>query len=202
MQHPWLQLRKLVLFGGTLGRANGVGYLGQLAAAMKVLDPDVRFVVIGDGAERTRIAAEAQEAGVLDVSFFMFPGMPKIELAVWVAACDFTVGLFAGPRVVWKDAVQNKFFDSLAAGKPVACNFAGFQSELAVQNGIGLIMPNENPEHAAQLLLEKLSDPKWMSQARRRALDFAEGEFSRDRLASKLEVVLQLAVCGRKSRAI
>jgi glycosyltransferase involved in cell wall biosynthesis len=193
----WLQQRKLVLFAGTLGRANGVGFLVQLAVEMRSIDPEVRFMVIGDGAERDQIAAAARAAGVLDVSFFMLPSMPKTELAVWIAACDFTVGLFSGPRVLWKDAVQNKFFDSLSAGKPVACNFAGFQSELAVEHGVGLIVPPENPQEAARQLHCKLHDEAWNAEAASRARELADHDFSRDRLASQLESVLLASVGTR-----
>lgn len=193
--HPWLQQRKLVLFAGTFGRANGVGFLVEVAAAMRTLDPEVRFVVIGDGAERDQIADAARAAGVLDSSFFILPAMPKTELAAWVAACDFTVGLFSGPRVLWKDAVQNKFFDSLSAGKPVACNFAGFQSQLAVERGVGLIMPPEDPQGAAQQLHDKLNDAAWIAAAASRARELARHDFSRDRLAGELESVL-LAAAG------
>jgi glycosyltransferase involved in cell wall biosynthesis len=192
--HPWLQQRKLVLFAGTLGRANGVGFLVQLAVEMRSIDTEVRFLVIGDGAERDQIADAAQTAGVLDTSFFMLQAMPKTELAVWVAASDFTVGLFSGPRVLWKDAVQNKFFDSLSAGKPVACNFVGFQSELAVEHGVGLILPPENPQEAARQLHYKLHDAAWNAAAASRARELAHHDFSRDRLAGQLESVLLVAL--------
>lgn len=193
--HTWLQQRKLVLFAGTFGRANGVSYLVQVAEAMRAIDPKVRFVVIGDGAEHSQIADAARAAGVLDSVFFMLPAMPKTELAAWVAACDLTVGLFSGPRVLWKDAVQNKFFDSLSAGKPVACNFAGFQSELAVEHEVGLIMPPDDPQRAAHHLYEKLCDGAWIAYAAKRARELAHHDFSRDRLAGQLESVL-LAAAG------
>lgn len=196
--HPWLQQRKLVLFAGTFGRANGVSFLVQVAEAMRAIDPKVCFVVIGDGAERPQIEDAARAACVLETSFFMLPAMPKTKLAAWVAACDFTVGLFSGPRILWKDAVQNKFFDSLSAGKPVACNFAGFQSQLAVERGVGLIMPPDNPQAAANQLHDKLNDADWIAAAATRARELARYEFNRDRLAEQLETVLLVAAGVRR----
>lgn len=197
--HPWLQDRKLVLYAGAIGQINGVGYLVQVAEVMRDIDPGVRFVVIGDGAERDTVADAARRARVLDSSFFMLPAMPKTELTAWVAACDFTVALISAPRVLWKDAVQNKFFDSISAGKPVACNFAGFQSELAVQHEVGLIMPPDNPELSARQLLDKLNDPSWMTGAEVRARELALNDFSRDRLAKQLELVLFAAASAGSS---
>jgi glycosyltransferase involved in cell wall biosynthesis len=191
--HPWLQQRKLVLFAGTLGRANGVGFLVMLATEMRVIDPEVRFVVIGEGAERGQITDMARKAGVLDTSLYMLDAMPKIKLAAWVAACDFTVGLFTGPRVLWKDAVQNKFFDSISAGKPVACNFAGYQSQLAVERNVGLILPHENPLEAARKLHYKLYDATWLAAAASNAREMARNDFSRDHFAEHLESILRTA---------
>lgn len=193
----WLQDRKLVLFAGTLGRANGVGFLVQVAAEMHAIDSEVRFVVIGEGAERDKIACMARNAGVLDSSFFMLSAMPKTMLASWIATCDFSVALFSGPRVLWKDAVQNKFFDSLAAGKPVACNFEGFQSQLAVERGVGIIIPPENPLEAAQQLFEMLNNTAWNIAASTSARLMAQHDFNRDRLARQLESILIDAIDHR-----
>lgn len=195
--YTWLKHRKLIVFTGTFGRANGVVYLVKLAKAMFAIDPEVRFVAIGDGAEWEEIANTARSYSLLGVSFFMFSAMPKIQLASWVAASNFTVGLFSGPRVLWKDAVQNKFFDSLAAGRPVACNFSGFQSELAVEEGVGLILSPSNPSEAARSLYDKLNDAHWNASANIRAKQLARHEFSRDFLADRLEAVLIAAVAKR-----
>ena len=194
-RYSWLKSRPLVVFAGTLGRANGVDYLVKVAEGMARIDPEIRFVIIGDGAERQGIRFAAECSGVLDKSLFMFNAMPKIELAAWLAAADFTIGLFSGPRVLWKDAVQNKFFDALAAGKPIACNFSGFQSELALQHDVGLIIDSDDQELAAYQLYVKLRDFAWLSGVNQRAKKLAAGEFNRDLLAKKLEDVLIRAVC-------
>lgn len=196
---PWLQDRPLVLFTGALGQVNGVDYLARLAGAVARLDPEVRFVVLGNGRERERIKQTAVDAGILDRSFFLFEAVPKRELVAWTSAADFTVALFTGPRVIWKDAVQNKFFDSLAAGRPVACNFRGWQSEIAEEEGVGLILPHEDIEAAAAQLLARLRDRDWMLAARARALELARGRFNRDRLAEALHQVLA-GVAERGSR--
>ena len=161
---------------------------------MENIDPEIRFIVIGDGAERDSIEAKAKQSGVLGNNLFMIPAMPKNDLAIWLAACDFSVGLFSGPRVLWKDAVQNKFFDALSAGKPVACNFSGFQSELAVQNDIGIILAPNDPKTAAEHLNQKLKDTSWIASAHSKARQLAEGEFNRNTLAKKFERILESVV--------
>jgi glycosyltransferase involved in cell wall biosynthesis len=82
----------------------------------------------------------------------------------------------------------------LAAGKPVACNFSGFQSELSVDRGIGIILQPDNPMLAAQQLYDKLNDQEWCTTAAKRARELACNEFNRDHLAAQLESLLRSVV--------
>jgi glycosyltransferase involved in cell wall biosynthesis len=186
----WLGERKVVLFAGAFGIVNGVDYFVRLAKEMSRLDPEVRFVAIGSGRDWERVRFLANTEGVLGSSYFQFGALAKRELGDWLGAADIVVALFTGPRVVWKDAVQNKFFDALAAGRPVACNFDGWQSQLAVHEECGLILNADDLELAARQLLDVLRDETWMQRARQRARTLAEGRFNRDSLAMQLETLL------------
>jgi glycosyltransferase involved in cell wall biosynthesis len=188
---PHLGDGPLVVFTGTIGRANGLNYLVEVATHMKVIAPDVRFVVVGDGADRARVVEQARVAGVLDSSMFFVGHVPKPIAAKWILASDVIACLFTGPRVVWKDAVQNKFFDALAAGKPTASNFEGFQSIIARDSEIGIIMDPESPEHAANQLSAVLQNQAWMQGVPSRSADLANQRFSREQLASQLAGILR-----------
>ncbi len=190
-EFPWLGSRKLVLYAGALGRANGTGYLVRLANETVRLDPEIRFVVIGEGAEKESVRAWAESSGLLGKVFFMFDPLPKRDLVRWLHAADLVVALFAGPRVIWKDAVQNKFFDALAAGKPIANNFDGWQSRIAVETGVGLILDPSNVELAARQLVAAIHDQDWLAAVPTRARSLAESQFERGRLAGSLEHVLR-----------
>lgn len=188
--HPWLGGRPLVLFAGTLGLVNGVDYLVEVAAHVARHDPDVRFAIVGGGRERDAVRARAREAAVLDRTLFMIDAMPKRELAGWLHAADVVVALFTGPRVIWKDAVQNKFFDALAAGKPIANNFDGWQSQVALEAGVGIMLNPADPSEGARALLTALRDTAWRAGVGARARALAADRFGRDLLARQLEAVL------------
>jgi glycosyltransferase involved in cell wall biosynthesis len=196
-EFAWLGSRRLVLYAGALGRANGVGYLVRLATEVAKLDGEVRFVVIGEGAEQDAIRAAARAAGLFDRTFFMFDPVPKRDLVRWLQAADVVTALFTGPRVIWKDAVQNKFFDALAAGKPVANNFDGWQSRIARDSGVGLILDSEDLASAARQLVEALRDEHWLGAVPARARQLAQSQFERGLLASRLEQVLTRVVGKR-----
>jgi len=190
---PKLGMGPLVVFTGTIGRANGLGYLVEVAVHMKSISPDVRFVVVGDGADRERVEEQASAAEILGTSMFFVGHVAKPVAAKWVCASDAIVCLFTGPQVVWKDAVQNKFFDALAAGKPTASNFEGFQSIVARDAEIGIIMDPASPSRGAQQLAAMLSDSDWRSGVAGRSAALAQHEFDRERLAGELGVVLARA---------
>jgi len=188
---PWLRQRKLVIYCGALGRANGVSYLALLAEQVRQLDPEIRFVVIGDGAEEELVRRTASNAGVLDETFFMLGTMPKNDVARWLSASTMSTALFTGPRIIWKDATQNKFFDSLAAGKPIANNFDGWQCQIAEKEGVGVVLSATDLEAAARLLISKVSDSVWMKNAATNARRLASTRFSMDAHANALEEVLR-----------
>jgi glycosyltransferase involved in cell wall biosynthesis len=154
-------------------------------------------VVIGEGAEQDAIRAAARAAGLFDRTFFMFDPVPKRDLVRWLQAADVVTALFTGPRVIWKDAVQNKFFDAMAAGKPVANNFDGWQSRIARDAGVGLILDSEDLASAARQLVETLHDEHWLGAVPARARQLAQSQFERGLLASRLEQVLTRVVGKR-----
>ena len=189
--HPWLGLGPIVLFTGTFGLVNGMDYLVHLAVSVGKIAPEVRFVAIGSGREFLSTRELAAQMGVLDRSLFLLGKMPKRDLVEWMHTADMTLALFTGPEIVWRDAVQNKFFDSLAAGKPVANNFPGWQSLVAEQAGAGVILDAHDTDEAARQLVAVLRDPDWLASASLAARDLAEGRFDRGRLGTELARILE-----------
>jgi glycosyltransferase involved in cell wall biosynthesis len=199
-RYPWLGGRPLVLFSGTFGAVTGADYLVRLATAAERLDPDIRIVGVGDGGELERTRRLAAEAGVLNRSLFLLGKLSKTEVLAWVNAADIGITLLTGPEIVWRDAVQNKFFDALAAGKPMAANFLGYQSKVAVEAGAGIVLSSTDIEQAAHDIVRTLHDRDWLASAGRAARCLAETRFSRDQLAIKLVEVLEDAHMQRSGQ--
>lgn len=194
----WLGDRPLITYIGTVGPVTNVGYLARVAAEAWKLDPDIRFAVVGDGKDKVNVRKMADKLGVLDRNFFMFDAIPKRDVPVWLSATDLAVILISGPRIVWQDSVNNKFFDALAAGRPVANNFEGWSALLARDYGAGLILDSQDHKGAAETLVKTLRDRAWLDQAGRKANELGRSMFDRDMLAEKLEAVLTAAVRNRR----
>lgn len=190
----WLGDRPLVLYPGTMGRINGVGYLVRVAQEMQAIDPEIRFLVIGDGVEREKVLELADKVGVAGRSFFHIPPLAKNDLPGYFSAADIVLSLVI-PVPILETNSANKFFDGLAAGRPVGVNHGGWQAEIINRNKAGVVLDPADCSLAAKTLSEFLRDPERVSQARKAARVLATGSFSRDRLAAKLEKVL-LGACG------
>lgn len=191
-EHPELGTGPIVLYAGTLGHINGVDYLAEVAHAMLELRPDVRFVVLGYGAREAQVRARAEELGVLEQNFFMYSRIPKRQMVQAFSAASIATSLFIDlPEMEHNSA--NKFFDGLAAGRPVAINYGGWQKALLDRTGAGLVI-DRCPAAAARQLAAWLGNPERLAKAGQAARKLAEEEFSRDRLAEKLELVLRTAV--------
>lgn len=190
-RHPTLREGPMVVYTGTFGPINGVGWLVELAATMAARGSPARFVALGDGREREAVIARAREAGVLDRNFFALPPAPKDEVAGALSAATAAASLFIDLPEMWHNSA-NKFFDALAAGRPIMINHEGWQADLLRRTGAGLALPRD-PAAAAAVLDGFLSDPVALERARAAARALADGEFNRDRLFETLRATLEKA---------
>jgi glycosyltransferase involved in cell wall biosynthesis len=198
-RYEWLQDRPLVLYTGTLGLVNGVDYLARLAAEARLLDPEVRFLVIGGGREEEKVRATARTLGVLDHNFFMMPSIQKCEVPAWLSAADIATSVVIDRRELWANSA-NKVFDALAAGRPVAINHGGWQADLLRETGAGMVLDPGDPPAAARQLIWALNDRRWLERAGTAARAVAHERFARDLLAAQLEATLLAAVVERGGR--
>lgn len=197
-QFEWMMRdRPIVLYAGALGRVNGIGYLADIAADMMQINPEVCFVIIGDGIESAHVERRARMLGVYEKNFFMLPTVPKREIPQFFALAAVTLSFVIDVPELWANSA-NKVFDGFAAGKCVAINHRGWQADLLVESGAGFILPPADAPVAAALLAQVLNSPGYLKQAGEAALDLARTQFDRDVLAGQLEQVLMQAVQSNK----
>jgi glycosyltransferase involved in cell wall biosynthesis len=191
-RHPWLGDRPMVLYAGTLGFVNGVDYLVRIAADMLERDPEVRFVILGQGREENALHALAELLGVRNRNLFFLPSVPKEQMPAVLSAATLSTSLVRDAPCM-RDNSANKVFDALAAGRPLAINHGGWQAEFLEREDIGLCLPPRNAPVAAEMLVSKLRDTSWLTEAGERAKRLGVEHFSADSAALRLAEVLQRA---------
>jgi glycosyltransferase involved in cell wall biosynthesis len=179
----------LVIYAGTFGLINGVGYIVDAAATALTIASEVRFLLVGTGLERTKITEKARTLGVLDRTLWIWDPVPKHQMPDLLAAATVATSLFIPLKPMWNNSA-NKFFDALAAGKPIAINYGGWQADLLRESGAGIVLPPDDPVQAAHLLADFVRDPKRLEQAASAARELAYTRFNRDHLFREFEAVL------------
>ncbi|MBU8921206.1 MAG: glycosyltransferase family 4 protein [Bacteroidales bacterium] len=185
----WLAGRPLVVYAGTMGFINGVDYLARLAEAVLPLDPGIRFLIVGSGKMKKKVVAVATKSGVLGENFFMLDGVPKEQVPTLLSAATIASSLFVDLEPMWSNSA-NKFFDALAASKPIMINYRGWQAELIEEHGAGIVLPINDISSAAKTLVKRIRNKDWLRNAGEAAATLANNKFARNNLAEDLEHIL------------
>jgi glycosyltransferase involved in cell wall biosynthesis len=187
----------LIAYTGTLGHINGVSYIVELAAEMLSVDPGIHFLIVGDGVEREIVNRLAVELGVQGNNLTIWTSVPKDRIPDILAAADIATSVVIPLKPMWNNSA-NKFFDALAARKPIAINHGGWQKDLLEESGAGIALPHDDLPQAAALLAQFARDPERLSMCGAAAHRLAQERFDRDLMFDKLEAVFKQAV-GKSS---
>jgi glycosyltransferase involved in cell wall biosynthesis len=195
-RHPQLANRPLIVYTGAFGRVNGLDYLVRLAQQIFTLDRSIAFLLIGAGKEKTALQDLARDLGVLNKTLWVMDEMPRQNLPEILSAATIATSTVIPNPVLWHNSA-NKFFDALAAGRPIAINHMGWQAELLHETGAGIVLPPDDIAKAADMLADFLHSESRLEQARQAAKRLAHERFGRTLLASQLESILLNTVTNR-----
>jgi len=186
---PFLGSKPLVIYTGTFGTVNDLSYLIRLAAAMRQLDPETTFVLVGTGKEEEKLRILAARTGVINRNLWFLPPVAKKSLPGIISCATVTVSTVANNPALWKNSA-NKLFDAFAAGKPIMINHYGWQAELLRRRNAGLVVPPEDPTRGAHLLHEFIHDHQRYALACSEAKRLAEEQFDSSSLVGKIEAII------------
>jgi len=188
-KNSWIGTSPLIIYCGTLGKVNGLSFMVDIASHSKEINPDLKFLIIGEGREKKMVIERAEEKGVLNQNLYILDSIPKNELPSVMNAATLTSSFVINNKVLW-DNSANKFFDSLAAGKPIMINHEGWQADILRDSGAGIVVPPDNPVEAARILNDFISDNDKQIKFSEAAKKLASEKFDRDKLAYQLLEVL------------
>jgi glycosyltransferase involved in cell wall biosynthesis len=146
-----------ILYAGTFGKVNGLKYVVELAEKTYGYNKNIAFVLIGKGAEKQEVIAYSKKLNVLKKNLFILDPIPKNQLPLWYSAVDMGSSFVIDVKELWHNSA-NKYFDTLAAGKPILINYDGWQGRQISKENIGLSLPPNNIEKAAKLLVRYVED--------------------------------------------
>jgi len=162
--------RFVVGYSGNLGRVHDLDAVLALATALRN-ETGIVFALVGTGAGRKAIEAEASRRGLANLQ--MFPAQPREHLAASLSAADIhLVTLRAGCE---KYVLPSKLYGVAAVGRPVL--FLGpldsDAARMVIDGGFGIAIDAGHTAEAASVLRRLGANPVARARMGAAALDFA-----------------------------
>ncbi len=179
----------VVLYAGALGQANDIDTLLRAAERLN-REEKIRFVLFGDGKERTRLEAEAER---MNLRNFIFAGTrPKKDMPFIVAAADACLAILQDIPA-FRTTYPNKVFDYMAAGRASVIVIDGITRELIESSNGGVYVQPADDAMLAQKILELAKNPAQAKQMGVNAREYLVKNLDRrDKLNETLKLLEKL----------
>lgn len=182
----WLGVepRFSILYAGTFGKVNNIHYVIELASRVIQLDSSICFILMGSGSEKNEIIEIAKKRGLFNKNVFFPDPVSKRDLDKIYSSVSMGSSFVAPIQELWANSA-NKFFDTLAAGKPVLINHYGWQADVIENRNIGYVLPPSLDDKAVSKFVEYSKDINLHREQEQNSRTVAISEYSLEVASSK-----------------
>ncbi len=172
---------------GTHGMAHALHRVLETADLLRDRK-EIVFLLVGSGAQRDELVAQATEMGLDNVRFVSRQAkddMPR----VW-SLCDISlIQLKNSP--LFESVIPSKIFEAMGMGLPIILSLPkGEASGIIQRSGAGVVIPPEQPEILAQTVIRLFENRDELGGLAKASLAAAQGH-SREGQARRMLVVLE-----------
>lgn len=178
----------VLMYAGILGHAQGLEVILKSANITKN-QPEIKYVIIGDGPEKQKLLLLSKELNLLNVKFI--GNIPRSQMSSAIAACDAYIvplkknDLFLG-------AIPSKLFEPLAMGKPILLGVDGEARELFIEKGKGgLFFTPEDSEELASNIHKLYANKDSLISLGENGKQFVTANFNREKIAKSFFTKLE-----------
>jgi colanic acid biosynthesis glycosyl transferase WcaI len=182
---------------GTTGMAHGLQTVLD-AAALCADREDVRFLIMGEGAERGALEEDANRRGLDNLIFSDF--VPHSEMPDSLAALDASI-VHLRPDPLFETVIPSKIFEAMAVGLPIIMAVPGESAEIVEEAQAGLCIPSGDPAALAEATLRLADDEALRRHLGKSGLAAARTLHSRDHHAQRLLELLETTSAGGRRPA-
>jgi colanic acid biosynthesis glycosyl transferase WcaI len=188
----------MVLYAGNMGEKQGLEVILD-AAALTRHNPNIRYVVAGEGAARERLMARAQRLALDNVRFLPLQTRDRFPFLLAAADLHLVVQKHQASDLV----MPSKLGNILAAGRPfIATALPDTEvGRVTLESQAGVLAPPEDAGSLAQAILNLARAPDLRKKMGIKARKFAEARLGRDRILAGWEKLLySLVQQGRANK--
>lgn len=140
--------KRIIGYCGTLGIANALHNLIEVAKLLKDSNPDLFFVIVGKGPEKDNLNGLISKYGLTNIR--IYDSIPKPQVQSFLKLCS-TIILSLSDSDLFKYGISpNKLFDYMYSGKPVL-QAVKAGNDIPYDSGCGITCDN-TPEKIAETL--------------------------------------------------
>ncbi|GLV54503.1 glycosyltransferase WbuB [Dictyobacter sp. S3.2.2.5] len=177
----------VVLYAGTHGLTHGLDTV--LAAAERLRGyPAIRFVLVGDGAEKPALMAMARHKALYNVHFLN--PLPHEWVPTLLAASDVCLA-HTRKLPIFEGMLPMKMFEAMACGRPLLLAVKGEARQVAEQQaGAAIYCEPENAEALAATVYYLYTHPEVVEQLGQKGHSYVRNHFDYTNLTYKLNLQL------------
>jgi glycosyltransferase involved in cell wall biosynthesis len=181
-----------------IGHAGAIGFVNHLENVIKLAkvfkkEKDIILLIVGDGKERKRLENEIKRENLNNVYFLgKFNAYETFSIINMFDVCLFSILEYdknGNPTLNSEDALSNKFFDYLAAGKPILMTARGEITDLMDKFKFGFYLDMNDNKKIYELIHQLKCDSILRKKMGHNSKQLAEGIFDRKKICKKLEKI-------------
>lgn len=182
----------LVGYIGTHGMAHRLDIVLEAAEILRNI-PEITFLFVGDGAEKSELMLRARELRLPNVIFHDQVG--RADVPDYYQACDVCLVPLRKADLFTKN-IPSKIYEIMAAGKPIISSTEGESRSLIESAGAGIAARPEDAGDLAEKIMILYNDRGLCRNLGNSGYSFALANCSRDRLADQYLEILRTIIQG------
>jgi glycosyltransferase involved in cell wall biosynthesis len=175
-----VQGKFVVSFIGTFGLAHGLETVIVAAEQLQSIAPDILFLLVGEGADRERIASIATEKHLANVRFVA--QQPREKVPEFIAVSDVCLVLLKKSEV-FKTVIPTKMLEFMSCARPVILGVEGQAGQILENSRAGICIPPQEPAALCEAIIRLRADASMRSTLGRNGREYILRNFSRERTA-------------------
>jgi colanic acid biosynthesis glycosyl transferase WcaI len=178
----------VVSYIGTIGMAHGLETILDSAAKLRRTNPEIFFLIVGEGAEKQRIILLARELGLHNLRFV--DQQPREKIPAYISASDVCLVLLK-KNDLFKTVIPTKMLEFMACARPVILGVDGQARTILEKAQAGLAIEPENSEALTNAIHNLASNPELAEKLGRNGREYIVRNCSRRETAEKYTRVLE-----------
>jgi glycosyltransferase involved in cell wall biosynthesis len=182
-----LEGKFVAAYVGTHGMAHALGTVLQAADRLRERD-DIRFLLVGSGAEQESLRAQRDAMQLRNV--VMLDQQPRNRMpAIWGLAGASVVHLRNTP--LFRTVIPSKIFEAMAMGIPILLGVEGEAAAIVTDADAGLLFGPENADALAKVVMRLADDRRQAVALGENGRRAAREKFDRRVLAERFLALLK-----------